>query len=92
MGRLFLVLLFPMPDRSQNPAALPAGTINNVSGLFGGSVLPMGAIMRPKIRSTKRHKSAPRDVTLDLLKQLTVVHKLREQVRAAEAKRRLPSR
>jgi hypothetical protein len=62
-------------------------------GVIGRSVLPNGASgMRPKIRAIKRHKSAGRGVAPDLLIRLTEVHKLREQVRVAEAKRRLPSR
>jgi hypothetical protein len=52
----------------------------------------MGAGMRPKIRVIKRRKSAGRGVTPNLLRQVTEVHTLREQVRVAEAKRRLSSR
>jgi hypothetical protein len=48
--------------------------------------------MRPKIRPTKCHKVLGRAVAPDLLRQLTELQKLREQVRLAEAKRRLPSR
>jgi hypothetical protein len=78
------------------PASKAAGSLRRwndqqCSTLYGAFSLN-GCSMRSKMRGSRRHKFAGNADKRNLLSRLTEVHKLREQVRVAEAKRRLPSR